>query len=343
LVFSSGCDFGSAIDKVELANRILSTDVIVDSVYLTTNGDECGDLARLSKLTGGFSFKPANPEVGLRIFEKESFVCACLRPDTGGRARPGLSLDAFNATPILFDAEIENTSLIHITRLDQSFQTGRYALAQDEKSGKCQERRDRRVLDEMLAFMCNPVPFVEVYMQLKTIFEWNCFIRPPDGTPYSGRIWPLTIIFGPLYPAEPPLLRFSTIPYHLNVSEDGKVCLDIVTSAYIHTITMRDILVAVRQMFQTPQPLHAVQIEKLMNWLTAKDEYTAAAVASAEGANEDMETWLLTVKVQDDRTFVPPGGLPEPVPLVPDLTIDYPAVRLFSPFGKLPLSDDDVI
>jgi ubiquitin-protein ligase len=348
LVFSDGCDAGSTIDKVGLANRLLATNVIVDSVHLTTKGDECGDLARLSVLTGGFSFKPADVATGLRIFEKESFLSARLRPPRP-RAAVGLSLAAFAATEIVFDAVIENTSLIHVTRVHQRLQTARFALSQDAKAGRRQEGRGRRVLDELLAFTRNPVPGIEIYLQAHTIFEWKVYIQPPDGTPYGTAIWPLTILFGNQYPAEPPLLRFSTIPYHLNVSEDGIVCLDIVTCAYLQTLTVREILVGVRRMFQTPQPQLAVQIEKLLNSMCAKPEYRAAAAASVALTVDNMATWLLGVKVEDDPSFAPAGPRPPPPPEPePEPVIDYPAdvpVRLFAANGDLlvPVGDDDVI
>jgi ubiquitin-protein ligase len=66
----------------------------------------------------------------------------------------------------------------------------------------------RRVVDEMLALVGNPLPFVEVH-----IFEWKFYVQPPAGTPDSGKISPLAAIFGDGYPAEPPLLCFTVILY----------------------------------------------------------------------------------------------------------------------------------
>jgi hypothetical protein len=115
LVFSDGNDQSSTLDKIEFVNRILATPVFVDSIHLTTKVDESCDLARLSKGTGGFSFKPAHPTVGLRMFEKESFLMARLPPP---RLRESKLIDEaqFNAVKVQFEDHIENPELVHVTR-----------------------------------------------------------------------------------------------------------------------------------------------------------------------------------------------------------------------------------
>jgi ubiquitin-protein ligase len=309
LVFSDGNDEGSRIQKIDLTNRILASQVFVDSVHLTTKaGDESGDLARLSQITGGFAFRPTDPADGLRIFEKESFLSAHLRPPVP-RERGEMTEQRFNAVHVKFEDHIDNTSLIHITRARMTFQTGARALAVEGRARVKQGDRGRRVLDEMLKIMRAPIAGVEVYMQEGNIFEWKTFIEGPRDTVYGRHIWPLTLIFGEGYPGEPPLLRFSVIPYHMNVSEDGIVCIDSVTTRYVRELSVRNILEAVVLMFREPQPRLAVQIEKFWNHRHCLDEYEEAARVSGEETNNDMKTWLTGVKIEDDKTFViPPQG-----------------------------------
>jgi hypothetical protein len=80
LVFSNGNDQSSKLNNIDLVNQILETPVFVDSIHPTTKGLESSDLVHLSQITGGFSCKPEGTVIGLRIFEKESFLRARLRP-----------------------------------------------------------------------------------------------------------------------------------------------------------------------------------------------------------------------------------------------------------------------
>jgi ubiquitin-protein ligase len=68
------------------------------------------------------------------------------------------------------------------------FQTGSYALSQDAKATAKQEGRGRRVLNEILRILQEPIDCIEVYLQAATIFEWKTFIHAPTNTPYGNHI-----------------------------------------------------------------------------------------------------------------------------------------------------------
>jgi ubiquitin-protein ligase/uncharacterized protein YegL len=347
LVFSDGLDGGSTSTKIELANRILATEILVDSVHLTTVGEESSDLARLSKITGGFSFMPPDPSVGLRIFEKESFLSARLRPDRD-RRKVGMTEETFGAVKPAFEGTIENTSLLHVTRGNLRFQTPAHALSQEARASVKHMGRGRRVLDELRQIVLDPIPCVEVYIQQSDIFEWRALIEGPDGTPYGGHIWPLTLIFGDQYPAEAPLLRFSVIPYHMNVSEDGIVCIGI-TNPYTQTVSVRNILSAVRVMFQNPQALLAVQIEKRWNYNNCREEYDTTVAESAGEPNLGMRSWFIGAEVLDDPHFAEAHGAVPP-PVIPDVRLPaYPTIpdvmRIFDGEGSLiaGIDPDDIL
>ncbi len=58
-------------------------------------------------------------------------------------------------------------------------------------------------------------------------FNWRATIIGPDGSPYSGGVFLLTVTFPQDYPFKPPKFRFITKVYHPNINSNGSICLDI--------------------------------------------------------------------------------------------------------------------
>jgi ubiquitin-conjugating enzyme E2 D/E len=55
--------------------------------------------------------------------------------------------------------------------------------------------------------------------------HWTCLMIGPEGTPYSNGYFRLTIDFDNDPPTKPPEIKFKTKIYHLNINNDGHVCL----------------------------------------------------------------------------------------------------------------------
>lgn len=57
---------------------------------------------------------------------------------------------------------------------------------------------------------------------------WHANIRGPEGTPYKGGVWHLTITFPSDYPCSPPSIQLpTTIRCHPNVF-GNRLCLDLI-------------------------------------------------------------------------------------------------------------------
>ncbi|GAB1286509.1 Ubiquitin/ISG15-conjugating enzyme E2 L6 [Apodemus speciosus] len=61
------------------------------------------------------------------------------------------------------------------------------------------------------------------------VLVWHMLLLP-DQLPYSLKAFRLRIDFPREYPLMPPTLRFTTKIYHPNISEDGLVCLPLVST-----------------------------------------------------------------------------------------------------------------
>ena len=62
------------------------------------------------------------------------------------------------------------------------------------------------------------------------IFVWDGFIFGPQGSPYQGGAFKISIIYPHDYPFRPPKITFKTRIFHPNINDTGAICLDILKS-----------------------------------------------------------------------------------------------------------------
>lgn len=82
----------------------------------------------------------------------------------------------------------------------------------------------------------------------KNILEWRCQFF------HRGHFFALTMVFPQSYPVAPPKIKFDGTIYHPNVFPDNSVCLDIISSKWSPALTIKDILVGLKQLFDFPNP-----------------------------------------------------------------------------------------
>ena len=90
--------------------------------------------------------------------------------------------------------------------------------------------------------------------QENDITRWNAKIIGPEGTPYEGGEFTLSIIFGAEYPIKPPKVTFVTPVYHPNVSQNGAICLDILSSQWTPALTVEKMLLSICSLLSDPNP-----------------------------------------------------------------------------------------
>ncbi|CAF4113810.1 unnamed protein product, partial [Rotaria sordida] len=103
---------------------------------------------------------------------------------------------------------------------------------------------------------------------------WKIIMKGPIGTSYYGYTWLLSVEFpSQMYPLRPPEIRFITPIYHCNISDDGKICHEILRSHWTSQTTMHDVLRQIISLLFQPEPNDALSTTKGDLLKTAPEDY----------------------------------------------------------------------
>jgi len=121
----------------------------------------------------------------------------------------------------------------------------------------------QRVQEELVGILKSPLLLSPWKVQLlgNDIMTWRASLPGPEKSPYYGGVFRLTIKFNSDYPKSPPIIRFLTKVYHMNISEDGFFILDILRKGkdWNEKIRLPAVLSEIQKMLSRPnltQPCH---------------------------------------------------------------------------------------
>ena len=287
LVISDGRDDGSKSRPWEAASHCIQNKVIVDSVMVATNQNN-EDLALLCDATGGLAFRAESIEQWLELFEQEAFMNI-------GRRRPGQvstrdlteavwselrssnRIAGAHSAPNLFLHEAcerhDISSIEHVAHVAQEERYLRALLS-------------IRVVSEVRYILNHPNDNFQIWLKSDSCACWRVFLKGPEGTPYSGKWWSLYVRFPRQYPTYPPIIRFLSIPYHPNISDEGLVVFSKVGDGYDSSLRVLDILTSILDLLRTPELGEPIQ-SRIAEVYRNHDEFdrTARRVADEQAKN----------------------------------------------------------
>lgn len=85
-------------------------------------------------------------------------------------------------------------------------------------------------------------------------YHWHATIMGPEGSPYQGGVFFLTIHFPADYPFKPPKVSFTTRIYHCNINSNGAICLDILKENWSPALTISKVLLSISSLLTDPNP-----------------------------------------------------------------------------------------
>jgi ubiquitin-protein ligase len=215
--------------------------IILDSVGI----DADLDLNSLSVESGGYSLivDAKNMDGALRLIDSRGFL------DTRLRQGGGRCITTFEATELVPPRPEGRMHPSRQSRLRQEFQ-GAHPMFPD------------------LALVEGMIDVWELTIRLSQL---SCV--------YAGFPWRVVVHFPAGYPNEPPKIRFMNPPYHINVADDGEMCLAILTTQYKATITIAEVFERVQAVLLNPEPDNALSPYRLRKFVEDERAFTDAARA----------------------------------------------------------------
>mmetsp|Transcript_22916 Transcript_22916/g.46403 ORF Transcript_22916/g.46403 Transcript_22916/m.46403 type:complete len:419 (+) Transcript_22916:236-1492(+) len=264
LVLTDGQNNTGAAPQEALAavNRI---GAVVDAIIVGDRPD--ANLRRIVSATGGECYQIRDLGEGFELLEAEGVVS--LRARRGGAERPPPQ----QREPVDFNSIAEKTltqagSVQRAPVLDQAL--AKQAVADVSKvsdsaaagGGAC----TKRVLSELkkvasgdLGVWMHSGEGVHVFPAPDNIRFWRALIEGPPGSPFEGGVFALSVVVPENYPFGPPKISFETPVYHCNVSDSGKICLDILQDRWAPSLSVPKCLEAIRIMLANPDTDNALR------------------------------------------------------------------------------------
>jgi ubiquitin-conjugating enzyme E2 D/E len=246
---SDGEDTCSKMTLPIIASKLQQEKVIFDSICFS--GRQAASLVRLCQSTKGYYYFPI-PHLDqdlITLFERETAMVVRNRAE--------------NVYGVIETPKISRPTALHSPAMNLQ-KAAIKDVAISHRSGK-------RILQEANSLKQNPPENVEVFVGQDNVLFWKIILTGPTGTLYSGYKWLLSVEFPNDYPFKRPGVRFVTPIYHCNISDDGKICLEILENQWNPSTTIYDVLQQILGLLREPDPNNALSAAKGDLYKTARE------------------------------------------------------------------------
>ncbi|KAL4063703.1 ubiquitin-conjugating enzyme/RWD-like protein [Scleroderma yunnanense] len=87
-----------------------------------------------------------------------------------------------------------------------------------------------------------------------SLYRWKGTIPGPQGSPYEGGLFNVDIQLGADYPFSAPKVTFATRIYHMNISEKGGICIDILKQNWSPALSLFKVMLSLSSLLTDPNP-----------------------------------------------------------------------------------------
>lgn len=288
VISNDGIDGNSTASPVTIANNFIDKNVLIDTILVSDNENTI--LPTLSKLTGGLCI---NIKDGLKFIDQEGFINVKKRfrdlPFNGE-----VSEETFEKNKSFsYDKEVKSREMAIANSL---FSLATPKLTNDFHKNRIKSLKIQRALDELKFIQMNPSNNFVIYSNIVAPDEWRIFIKGPAGSPFENKWLNCFMRLTNLYPIVPPSFWFLSIPFHPNVSCEGKISFGLVENNYKRELKIGFIIDGIVKLLGNPEEDFVVNREAYEMLKSDKNAFLDKQRKSETGKN-DYNEYLGGMKV----------------------------------------------
>jgi len=103
--------------------------------------------------------------------------------------------------------------------------------------------------------------------------KWVIYFFGPPETLYEGGVFKLTVDFTNKYPYEPPTCKFITKVFHPNINSSGAICLDILKSNWIPSLSIAKLIMSIISLLTDANPQSPLNGEAAQLYMNNREAY----------------------------------------------------------------------
>ncbi|ANB13405.1 putative E2 ubiquitin-protein ligase UBC11 [Sugiyamaella lignohabitans] len=115
------------------------------------------------------------------------------------------------------------------------------------------------------------------------LLQWTGTIDGPEGTPYEGLSFKISLHFPQKYPFVAPTLKFISPMWHPNIDMAGNICLDILKEKWSAIYNVQTILLSLQSLLGEPNNSSPLNAEAASLWDRDPAEYKRRVLLRSHG------------------------------------------------------------
>ena len=131
----------------------------------------------------------------------------------------------------------------------------------------------KRLHREFSELSQNSPPYFTVDLNNGCLSHWEVSLQGPEETPYQGGVFKIEFLFSRFYPQVAPTVTFKTKIYHCNISESGKVGLDMLYKGWKPKYNVSKIILSIYCLLYECNPVICLVPEIGHQYMSDKNDH----------------------------------------------------------------------